>query len=136
MEVQERHVHHGNKNTTSYSVQKIQVAPNEKEMAAEHSGHGHASVWYVFGFIEIVVGLRFLLQLFNAQDTGFASFIYDASNPLVSLFRGVFGAPDLIGVSSFDSAAFLALLMYPLIAWAINGLIDLVMRPVHTPSLR
>jgi len=86
------------------------------------------TVWYITSLLELLVGIRFVLLLFGANNTGFASFIYGASNPLVHLFDGIFRNPVVSG-GTFESASLVALLVIMLIGWAIAGLIDLAMRP-------
>ncbi len=137
MEIRERYVHQDLENGDTHIVQHEHgTVSSAAEYAQEERERGHNIVWSLFGFVEALVGLRFLFQLFGARDTGFASFVYDISSPFVAPFQGVFSAPNVVGTGNFDSAAFLALLVFPLVAWAINGLIELVIRPMHTPSLR
>lgn len=75
----------------------------------------------IFGFIEIIIGLRFVFLLLGASlDSGFVTWIYNVSNPLVAPFGTVFGhtaktIPGTLPGSSFEAASLVALVVYGLI---------------------
>jgi YggT family protein len=75
----------------------------------------------VFGFIEVVVGLRFIFLLLGASlDSKFVTWVYNISHPLVAPFGTIFGhttkaVAGTIPGSSFEPASLVALIVYGLI---------------------
>jgi hypothetical protein len=91
-------------------------------------------VWFIFGVLEILLGLRILFLLLGARASGFAAFLYTLTAPFVAPFRGIFAAPAA-GSAYFDSAAVLAMIIYALLAWGIAALVDLLLTPKTTTNL-
>lgn len=80
-------------------------------------------VYFVFGFIEVILGLRFLLRLFGANpDAGFVQLIYSIAAPFMAPFEAVFATPQVEG-AVFDWSVLLAIAVYALIAWGIASLV-------------
>lgn len=91
-----------------------------------------AILYTIIGFIEVLLGLRLLLRLMGANpDSGFVSWVYSWSTPLVAPFAGIFGqeatvaGPGVVAQSVFDWTALIALILYGLIgmlltSWAIG----------------
>lgn len=87
------------------------------------------SILYILiGFIEGIIGLRFLFRLLGANPTNpLVSWIYDWSTPLVSPFAGIFGqnatatGPGVVTTAVFDWTALIALLIYGIIGALIVG---------------
>ena len=75
----------------------------------------------IFGFIEILVGLRFVFFLLGADvSSEFVAWVYNVSNPLIAPFGTVFGhrTETIIGTipgSYFETASLVALIVYGLI---------------------
>jgi hypothetical protein len=90
-------------------------------------------IYIVGGFIEVVIGLRFIFELLGANPASqFVSFIYSWSTPFVAPFSGIFGqhATVINGAfvtSVFDWTALIALIVYGLIL----GVITAVVSPRH-----
>jgi len=90
-----------------------------------------AVISLVFGLVEILVGLRFVLLLLGASlESGFVTWVYDASHPLVAPFGTVFGhvsqvIPGTIPGSYFETASLVALVIYGL----VGGLLVRIMTP-------
>lgn len=82
-----------------------------------------AIIYAIGGFIEIVIGLRFLFRLLGADpNAGFVRLVYDWSAPLVTPFAGIFGQEatvlsdaGTVTASVFDWTALIALIVYGLI---------------------
>lgn len=81
-----------------------------------------AIVYLIGGFIEVVIGLRFIFLLVGANpSSNFVAWVYHWSTPLVSPFAGIFGQSATIGgpgavvTSVFDWTALVALIVYGLI---------------------
>ena len=77
-----------------------------------------AFIFAIGGFIEVLIGLRFLLRLFGANPaSGFVSWIYGWSTPFVSPFAGIFGqeatvtGPGVVTSSVFDWTALIAFII-------------------------
>jgi hypothetical protein len=69
----------------------------------------------VFGIAELLIGLRFFLQLFGANpDAAFTRAVYAITAPLIAPFLGVFPDPQRHG-SIFEFASLLALIVYALL---------------------
>jgi uncharacterized protein YggT (Ycf19 family) len=89
-------------------------------------------IWYILGFIEIMLGFRIALMALGANPTSeFASFIYSLTNPLALPFNNIFRT-TVSGASVFEWSTILAALVYALIAYGLVYLIKLI-KPV-TPT--
>lgn len=83
-------------------------------------------VYYVFGVIEVLIAMRFVLLLLGAnRDSGFVSFIHSLSTPFMLPFDAVFKTQTAAG-STFELSSLLALAVYALIGWGIVMLIRAV----------
>jgi len=95
-------------------------------------------VYLLFGILEALLGIRFVLGLLGANPTAsFAQFIYRITEPFLAPFVGLFGKPRFEG-SVFDWNVLVAMLVYALIAWLLVKIVWLVMgdsrRGVRTTS--
>ncbi len=78
---------------------------------------GSQIIWYVLGFIEIILALRFFLLFIGANvSAGFTQFIYTISGPVANPFMNVVGSAR-IERSVFDWSILLAMAIYALVAW-------------------
>ncbi len=76
-------------------------------------------IYILFGFIEVLLAIRFILRLFGANaQAGFAQLIYGVTGPLVAPFQGLFGTVQS-DASVLESASLVALVVYALVAWLI-----------------
>lgn len=83
-------------------------------------------VWFVFGVIEILIAIRFVLLLMGANAAaGFVQFIYGVSGVFMVPFNAILGAPTVSG-ATFEWSALLAIAVYALIAWGLVSLIAVV----------
>ncbi len=90
-------------------------------------------VWSILGFLEILLGLRFLLKLIGANpDSGFAALIYGITGPFVAPFALLVGTPSTGGIS-LELTTLIAMGIYALIAWGIVRVIQIV---TDRPSAR
>lgn len=84
------------------------------------------AVWFVACVVDVLVGLRFLMELFGASSRSeFVALVYMISAPLVGPFRGIFPNAGK-GVFVLEPAALVALAIYPLLAAGIIGLIRIL----------
>jgi hypothetical protein len=83
-------------------------------------------VSYVFGVIEVLIAIRFVLLLFGANAAaGFVAFIYGVTNVFMYPFAAVFQTSMAAG-ATFEWSALVALAVYALIAWGIVMLIGAI----------
>lgn len=86
-------------------------------------------VWYVLGFIEALLALRFILRLFGANPSnGFVDGIYSVSGALSAPFDNIFGVTTTDAgqtTSVFEPSILVAAIVYALIAWGIVKLITI-----------
>lgn len=91
-------------------------------------------VWFLAGLVDVVIAIRFVMKLLAANSSsGFVSFMYNLSEPLVAPFRGIFGTPAA-GGSVLEPASLVAIVIYSLIAWGIVALIRLLTAPKGRPA--
>ncbi len=89
-------------------------------------------IYAIGGFIEALVGLRFVLRLLGANpDNGLVHWVYNWSTPFVTPFAGIFGQDATIvhGVgavttSVFDWTALIALLVIGLVMGIIGNVVN------------
>ena len=83
-------------------------------------------VSYVFGVVEVLIAIRFVLLLLGANPAaGFVAFIYSVSGIFMAPFVAVFQTQTAAG-ATFEWSALVALAVYALIAWGIVTLITAV----------
>lgn len=85
--------------------------------------HAYTAIWYLFGFVEIVLAFRFVLKLLGANpDAGFTKFVYGLSWPFAGPFANMFQASTTRGVettSFFEWSTLVAAFVYVVITWGI-----------------
>ena len=86
-------------------------------------------IWYVYGLISILLGIRMIMKLFGANSTnGFVDFVYSVSGVLSAPFDTVFGVTKAEAGSThsvFEPSILVAIAVYALIAWGITKLLTL-----------
>lgn len=83
-------------------------------------------VYYVFGVIEVLLAMRFVLRLLGANPaSGFVQFIYSLSAIFMAPFTAIFKTQTAAG-ATFEWSVIVAMVVYALIAWGIVALIDAV----------
>ncbi len=90
------------------------------------------AIYLVFGIIEGLIAIRFLLRLFGANPgAAFAAFIYNATAPLLAPFIGLFGTPRFDG-SVLEWHSLVAIVVYALIAWVLAEVVWLLLGETRT----
>jgi len=80
-------------------------------------------VSFVFGTIEVLIAMRFVLLLLGANAaTGFVSFIYDLSSIFMGPFNAVLKTTTTSG-ATIEWSALVALAVYALLGWGAVKLI-------------
>lgn len=87
------------------------------------------AIYFVFGVIEALIGIRIVLRLLGANpNNAFADFIYSVTGPFIAPFAGIFGTPSSDGYV-LELHSILALVIYALVAYLLAALVRLVMQP-------
>lgn len=102
------------------------TVPNERDVVYEadmNSAENYSPlarvVWAVFGIVNALLALRFLLRLFGANPTAsFTDFVYSITSPLVGPFANVIRSTS-IETGVIEWFTLLAMAIYWLIAYAI-----------------
>lgn len=80
-------------------------------------------VWLLFGILEGLIGLRFLLKLIGANpESPFADFIYGFTELFLLPFSGLIGTPAA-GNMVLEISSLIAMAVYALLAWGLERLI-------------
>lgn len=83
-------------------------------------------IWYVLGFIEILLIFRVVLKVLGAnQYIGFTSLIYAITSPLAIPFNGIFGG-SATGNSILEWSTIIAGIVYLCIAWGLVYLLEII----------
>src|SRR5260370_21664990 len=92
------------------------------------------AVWWIVGFVDVLIAIRFVLKLFAANPAPFVRFMYDVTWPLVAPFHGIFNTAQE-GRSILEPESLVAMAIYALIGWGIVSRIRLVSRPRSTTTV-
>jgi hypothetical protein len=92
------------------------------------------TVWWIVGFIEVLIAIRFVLKLFGANPAPFVRFMYDLTWPFVAPFHGIFNTAQE-GKSILEPESLVAMAIYALIGWGIVSLIRLMSRSRSTTTV-
>lgn len=80
-------------------------------------------VWLLFGGLEALIGIRVILMLIGANPANpFAALVYQLSELFLWPFRNLVTNPGF-GNSALEITSMIAMIVYPLIGWAIVRLI-------------
>jgi len=86
-------------------------------------------IWYIYGVIAILLGIRFILKLTGANAAnGFVDFVYSLSGIFSKPFDSIFGVTTADAgqtESVFEPSILVAIAVYALIAWGIAKLLTL-----------
>lgn len=83
-------------------------------------------IMFVFGVIEVFIGIRFLLMLLGANaEAGFVKMIYGVSGLFMAPFLTIFNTQK-VGGAVFEWSALVAIAVYALVAWGLVALIRAV----------
>jgi|SRR3989339_122385 len=96
--------------------------PQERYEAKKMIFRTYQVIWYVLGIVETILVFRIFLKALGADPaSGFVSFVYVLSDPLVLPFAGMFRSISE-GESVFEMSTFIGMFVYVLIAY---GLVEL-----------
>ena len=126
--------------TTSMSTPTSQSSKTERSVGATAGAakeyrqtkslfHAYQIIWYLFGFIEIVLAFRFVLKLLGANpEAGFTTFVYAVSQPFAGPFLDIFHASTTPGIetaSFFEWSTLVAAVVYIVITWGVMKIFKL-----------
>ncbi len=101
----------------------------QTEAAVDTKTTAQNIVWYVLGFIEVLIGIRFVLKLLGANTaSSFVHLIYNVTGVLTAPFDSIFGVTTTTTGqtnSVFEPSILVAAAVYALIAWGIVKLITI-----------
>ncbi len=94
-------------------------------------------VWFIFGFIAIVLAARFVLKLTGANSyNSFVSFVYSVSHIFSGPFDTIFGVSSVGSTRAvFQPSILVAIAVYAIIAWGIVKLINISSNDAQTPTV-
>ena len=91
-----------------------------------------AVVGLIVGVVDVLIAGRFVLKLLGASaQSGFVSFIYGVTAPLVGPFHGIF-ADSGAANNVFEPAALVAIAVFALIGWGVVVAIRIATAPKGT----
>lgn len=94
------------------------------------------AIYLVFGFIEALLLIRFVLRALGANaDAGFAWLIYGVTSPLVAPFVGLFGTPQAVSGQALELHTFIALLVYAALGWVLARATWLIVGESRSPRV-
>lgn len=106
--------------------------PSEVNRRAATAERIKQVVYFLFGAIAVLLGVRFMLLLLGAgQSSGFVQFIYGLSTPFMLPFVGIFGEPSF-GASVVEWASVVGIIVYLLVGYGIAKLVDVIYAPTRT----
>ena len=80
-------------------------------------------IWLLFGALEALIGLRVILMLIGANPANpFAALVYQLSELFLWPFRNLIVNPAF-GNSVLEITSLIAMIVYPLIGWAVVRLV-------------
>lgn len=89
----------------------------------------YQTLWYLLGFVEIILAFRFILKLLGANpDSGFASFMYSLTEPFAGGFANLFHASKGQGVETtalVEWSTLVAMAVYALVVWGVIKLLQI-----------
>jgi hypothetical protein len=92
-------------------------------------------VWFVFGVIEVLIAVRFVLELLGANGAaGFVKFVYGLSGVFMAPFVAILGTQRVAG-ATFEWSALVAIAIYALVAWGLVVLIRTVSPRDHAETV-
>lgn len=125
------------------SLDRDQIAQRKKVVVHQDGGHVHEEhvvqnvnleyretvykvtqfIWLLFGGLEALIGMRVILMLIGANSANpFTALVYQLSELFLWPFRGIVDNPAF-GAYVLEITSMIAMIVYPIIGWAIVRLI-------------
>jgi hypothetical protein len=114
--------------TSSVATNRISRTSMASVDVGDYSDRAVQVVWWIVGFVDILLAIRFLLKLLGGSTvSGFVTFMYNVTQPLVAPFHGIFNT-TVQGRSILEPESLVAIAIYSLIGWGIISLIHMMTR--------
>ncbi len=108
------------------TVQTKTVESDSDNSGRQAANKGIQIVYYLAGVLALLIGIRFLLILLGARNTGIVNFVYQLTQPFVSPFYGIFGQTIAYGSSRLEFESLLAVIFLGVILVIVTGFIRLL----------
>lgn len=82
-------------------------------------------VYYLAGVVSLLLGLRFILILVGANNTGFVSWVFQITQPFVSPFYGILGNSIIYDTARIEWESLFAIVVVGIVAYIIAGFLRL-----------
>jgi hypothetical protein len=122
-----------------FAVMEATTMSNASAVSGDHRRQVHTEVrapleavlirvvWFVFGVIEVLIGIRFILELLGANSqAGFVRVIYGVTQVFMAPFIAIFSSQRVSPGATVEWSALVAIVVYALVAWGIVALIHAV----------
>jgi hypothetical protein len=86
-------------------------------------------VWLIVGVVDMILALDFIFKAANANNTGFAHYIFRLGGWLAAPFNGIFNTSTAANGTIFRWADVLAVVIYSIAAWIITRLVRISATP-------
>ena len=114
--------------TPSVATSRISRTSVTSVNVGDYNDRAIQVVWWIVGFIDVLLAIRFLLKLLGGSTvSGFVTFMYNITQPLVAPFHGIFNT-TVQGRSILEPESLVAIAIYSLIGWGIVSLIHMMTR--------
>jgi hypothetical protein len=112
------------------------TVPGDAARRAASVAHAKQVIYFIFGVIEALLALRFVLLALGASEASpFVRLLYGLSRPFVLPFQGIFGEPTL-GASVIEWSSLVGIVVYALIAYGLARVVELIYAPPRPPAAR
>ncbi|WP_088035530.1 YggT family protein [Evansella clarkii] len=82
---------------------------------------------FILGVIQFLIGIRIVLQLFNAnEEAPFVQWIFENSAPLLEPFANIFPVIQLDGRFELDLTALFAIFIYSIAGYFLMQIIGMI----------
>ncbi len=114
--------------TSSVATSRIWRTSMASVQAGNYNDRAIQVVWWIVGLVDILLAIRFLLKLLGGSTvSGFVTFMYNITQPLVAPFHGIFNT-TVQGRSILEPESLVAIAIYSLIGWGIVSLVRMMTR--------
>ena len=86
-------------------------------------------IWLIAGVVDIILALDFIFKAANANNTGFAHYIYRLGGWLAAPFSGIFNNTTTANGTVFRWQDVLAVVVYTIAAWIVAKLVRITATP-------
>ena len=119
------------RSTSSVATNRISRTSVTSVHVGDYNDRAISVVWWIVGFVDVLLAIRFLLKLLGGSTvSGFVTFMYNITQPLVAPFHGIFNTA-VQGRSILEPESLVAIAIYSLIGWGIVSLIRMMTRTGH-----